>query len=120
MLKTNLYILMANIGLIISFFYWSASEFTLLQFLNTTFYVVLIYMIISLVTYTIKGGFYDGVTFGFRRFRSVMSKDGDPLEEWREKPAPSARVNSTFYRIVRFQWVALLLLLLILILIYYS
>jgi hypothetical protein len=85
-----------------------------------TFYFMLVYMIVSLVTYTIKGGFYDGMAFGFRRFRSVMSKDGDPLEEWREKPAPSARVNQTFYRIVRFQWMALLLLLLILFLIYYS
>ncbi|HLR60827.1 MAG TPA: DUF3899 domain-containing protein [Lentibacillus sp.] len=120
MFKRNLQILLINIAMIVLLVYWSAWTFTMLQFLNMTFYIALIYMILTLATYTIKGGFYDGVAFGLRRFRSKMSKDGDPLDEWRDKPAPSASINQPFYRIVRFQTIALFLLLLILFLVYYS
>ena len=69
--------------------------------------------------YTIKGGFFDGVTFGFRRFNSVFIKRNDYLEEWREKPLPSEKFNSSLYQVLKFQGLALFILLLILIGIYY-
>ncbi|GGJ82629.1 hypothetical protein GCM10007063_01420 [Lentibacillus kapialis] len=120
MLKRNLQLFALNIGVIFLTVCLAASALTVLQFLNITFYFVLIYMVLTLATYTVKGGFYDGVAFGLRRFRSKISKDGDPLEDWREKAAPSARISMPFYKAVRFQTIALLLLLLILFLIYYK
>lgn len=120
MRNKNWSILLLNIGLILILVYTSASGFALIEFVNITFYFLLIYIVLFLAMYTIKGGFFDGVTFGFRRFRHVMSKDPDYLDEWKEKPLPSNKVNKSIHRIVRFQSVALLLLLLVFILIYYS
>ncbi|WP_164667493.1 DUF3899 domain-containing protein [Virgibacillus doumboii] len=120
MRQKNWVILTANIGLILILVNLSESGFSLVQCLNITFYFLLIYMVIYLAMYTIKGGFFDGVTFGFRRFRHVMSKDPDYLDDWKKKPLPSYKVNSSFYRFVRFQSFALLLLLIVLILVYYS
>jgi hypothetical protein len=70
--------------------------------------------------YTIKGGFFDGVTFGFRRFNSIMFKRDDYLEEWRDKPLPSEKFNASLYQRIKFQATSLLLLLIIMISLYYA
>ncbi|MBP1948962.1 DUF3899 domain-containing protein [Virgibacillus litoralis] len=118
--KKNWFILILNISIIFIMVYFRASIFSLVQILNMTFYFLLIYSVIFLLMYTMKGGFYDGVTFGFRRFRSVMSKQQDYLDEWKEKPLPSSKVSQRIYKIARFQSIALFILLIVLVLIYYS
>jgi hypothetical protein len=70
--------------------------------------------------YTIKGGFFDGVTYGFRRFNSIMFKRDDYLEEWREKSLPSEKFNASLYQRIKFQAASLLLLLIIMISLYYA
>ncbi|SEP69757.1 protein of unknown function [Virgibacillus subterraneus] len=120
MYRKNWFILILNISIIFIMVYLRAPVFSLVHFINMTFYFSLIYIVIFLAMYTMKGGFYDGVTFGFRRFRSVMSKQSDYLEEWKEKPLPSSKVSQRFYKFARFQSIALLTLLVALVLFYYG
>ncbi|ALX49784.1 DUF3899 domain-containing protein [Lentibacillus amyloliquefaciens] len=120
MLKTNIRIFLINCGTILLIVYLLESALTLRQLLDITFYFVLVYMVFALFLYTVKGGFYDGVTFGFRRFLSIMSKGGDPLEEWRDKPPISTQISTNLYRVVRFQWLSLTVLLTILFILYYA
>jgi hypothetical protein len=70
--------------------------------------------------YTAKGGFFDGVTFGFRRFNTLMFKKNDYLEEWRNKPLPSEKFNASLYHRLKFQAILLLVLLIILLVLYYT
>jgi len=92
-------------------------EYNLTGFINAVFYISLAYLIVVLFLYTVRGGFYDGVTFSFRRFRAIMSRDY--LEEWKEKPLPSEKNNDNFYSLMKYQLFFLLLLFSILLVIYY-
>ncbi len=69
--------------------------------------------------YVMKGRFFDGVTFGFRRFRAVMSKNPDYLDDWQERAMPSEIINETFYAFIKFQAVSLLFIMVFLLGIYY-
>ncbi|MFB4170099.1 DUF3899 domain-containing protein [Virgibacillus sp. JSM 102003] len=120
MYRKNWFILILNISIILIMVYLRAPAFSLVHIINMTFYFSLIYLVIFLAMYTTKGGFFDGVTFGFRRFRSVMSTHSDHLEEWKKKPLPSSKVSQRFYKFTRFQSIALITLLVALVLIYYA
>jgi uncharacterized integral membrane protein len=108
-----------NIFLTLLIFLIFSSDYTFLYFINSLFYLSTLYLITVLLMYTIKGGFFDGVTFGFRRFNSIMFKRNDYLEEWREKPLPSEKFNASLYQRIKFQAIVLFLLLIILIFVYY-
>jgi hypothetical protein len=77
------------------------------------------YLLVVLLMYTVRGGFFDGVTYGFRRFNSEYIKRNDYLEEWREKPLPSEKFNSSFYQVIKFQGISLFIVLVFLLGIYY-
>ncbi|RDW22362.1 DUF3899 domain-containing protein [Oceanobacillus arenosus] len=96
-----------------------SKQYNLTNFINALFYISLIYIVIGLFMYIKREGFFDGITFGFRRFWSVMSRNPDYLEEWKEKPLPSERKHEKFYRFIKFQGIALLIILVILMVIYY-
>ncbi|MEH7176317.1 DUF3899 domain-containing protein [Neobacillus vireti] len=108
-----------NLLLTLLIFFIFSADYNLLNFINSLFYISIIYFTTVLLMYTIKGGFFDGVTFGFRRFNSIMFKRNDYLEEWREKPLPSEKFNSSLYQRIKFQAVSLLILLILLLFIYY-
>lgn len=118
LLKNKWFLLTFNILLTGLLFFLSSSNYELANYINIVFYVCFFYILLGLVIYTIKGGFYDGVTFGFRRFRALMSKS-DYMDEWQEKPLPSKRVNMGFYTMVKFQSICLIILLVLLLSIYY-
>ena len=111
--------LLLNFILTIVIFFIFSSTYNLLNFINALFYLNLLYLIIVLLMYTIKGGFFDGVTYGFRKFNSMMFKPNDYLEEWREKPLPSEKHNASLYQRLKFQAISLLGLLILLLFIYY-
>ncbi|QGS69978.1 DUF3899 domain-containing protein [Oceanobacillus sp. 143] len=96
-----------------------SDQYNITNFINTLFYISLLYIIIGLFLYIKRGGFFDGITFGFRRFWSVMSRHPDYLEEWKEKPLPSESKNEKFYRFIKFQGIALFIILVVLLVIYY-
>jgi hypothetical protein len=117
----NKWIIFLINGLIsIAFFLIYTSSYTLLDYINSLFYLSLFYLLLFLFMYTMKGGFFDGVTFGFRRFNHVILKQNDHLEEWRDKPLPSDQLNANFYTIIKFQVVALMSLLVLLLAFFYT
>ncbi|GAB4074889.1 hypothetical protein GCM10028778_23920 [Barrientosiimonas marina] len=118
MLKRNVPFFAINMFIISLLVYWTSPGFTLRQFLNTTFYVSMVYLLISLAAYTIKGGFYDGIAFGLRRSRHVISKHKESQDESREKPRPSEKINHIFYKAMWFQCLSLLGVLVSLLIIY--
>ncbi len=120
MFKNNWTLLLLNMVLTILMFFIFSSSYNLLNFINALFYLSAFYLITVLLMYTIKGGFFDGVTFGFRRFNSIMFKKNDYLEEWRDKPLPSEKFNASFYQKCKFQAISLLSLLIILLILYYT
>lgn len=111
--------LFLNILLTLLIFLISSSDYNLLNFINSLFYLSIVYLMTVLLMYTIKGGFFDGVTFGFRRFNSIMFKRNDYLEEWREKPLPSEKFNASLYQRLKFQAIVLGVLLIVFIFVYY-
>ena len=119
MFKNKWKFLLFNLLLTLLVFFIFSSTYILLNIINTLFYFSAFYLITVLLMYTIKGGFFDGVTFGFRRFNSIMFKRNDYLEEWREKPLPSEKFNPSLYQSFKFQAVSLLILLIILLFLYY-
>jgi hypothetical protein len=120
MFKNKWKFFLLNLLLTLLIFLIFSSNYNLLNFINSLFYLSIIYLITVLLMYTIKGGFFDGVTFGFRRFNSIMFKRDDHLEEWRDKPLPSEKFNASLYQRFKFQAISLLVLLIILLFLYYT
>jgi hypothetical protein len=120
MLKNKWKFLLLNLLIILLIFFIFSSAYNLLNLINSVFYLCFFYLITVLIMYTTKGGFFDGVTFGFRRFNSLMFKRNDYLEEWRDKPLPSEKFNASLYQRLKFQAISMLVLLIILLVIYYT
>jgi hypothetical protein len=119
MLKKNWSLFLLNILLSFILFFISADEYNLLHYINKLFYICFLYVLIFLLQYTMKGGFFDGITFGFRRFHHNLFNKDDYLEEWRDKPLPSEKVQPSVYYMMIFQSISLILVLLLLLGIYY-
>ncbi|AYV68570.1 MULTISPECIES: DUF3899 domain-containing protein [Niallia] len=113
------FIFLINLFLTFILFFISSSEYSLVHYINSVFYLTFLYIVIFLFMYIAKGGFFDGVTFSFRRFHHVILKRNDYLEEWKEKPLPSQKFNKRFYSVLKFQVISLFVYLLILLIIYY-
>ncbi len=101
-------------------FFQFSSAYNLVNFINILFYVSGVYLLLFLILFIANGRFFDGVTFGFRRFRRTVSKEKNYLNEVEDKPLPSEMINKSFYRFIVFQSVALLMIQTVLLIIYYS
>lgn len=120
MFKNNRNFFLLNILITLLLFFIFSSNYNLLNFINSLFYLSFLYLVIVMFMYTSKGGFFDGVTFGFRRFKSIMFTRNGYLEEYLDKPLPSENFNASIYQRLKFQTVSLLVLLIILIFLYYT
>jgi len=116
--KRKLGLFLINMAVIFAVFFFG-SEHTLISLINTVFYVGLIYVVAVLFMFTVKGGFFDGLVFGFRRYNHIMFKRKDYLEEWKKKPLPSESFNIRIYRLLQFQCYILLGGIIVLLIIYY-
>ncbi|MCU9613409.1 DUF3899 domain-containing protein [Caldibacillus lycopersici] len=120
MYKNKWLMLLVNLLFIFLMFFIFAPKYDFLHFINAFFYIFAIYAIIYLFLFTVKGGFFDGIVFGFRRFNNKMFNKEDYLEEWKDKPLPSESLSMTFYQWLKSQTLLLLLLLLILLVLFYT
>ncbi|MFD1851983.1 DUF3899 domain-containing protein [Oceanobacillus bengalensis] len=111
--------LLLNITVTVLLVFIFSDGYGIIHFVNGFFFISFAYLIVLLFQLTIRGGFYNGITFGFRRFRSIMSRDRDYLEEWKDKPLPSEKTNDTFYSFLKFQTIALIGIFLLLMFLYY-
>lgn len=59
--------------ILLSFFIYQ--KLTLLSFINISFYFGITLLFIAAFTMTIKGGFFDGITYGFRRLFESKGKE---------------------------------------------
>ncbi|WP_102028041.1 DUF3899 domain-containing protein [Salirhabdus sp. Marseille-P4669] len=118
-LKNKWIFLTLNLLLTLLLFFFFAPQYSLKGIINTLFYIDFLYLMLFLIMYVMKGRFFDGVTFGFRRFRAVMSKNPDYLDDWQERAMPSEIINETFYAFIKFQAVSLLFIMVFLLGIYY-
>ncbi|MGG3888312.1 DUF3899 domain-containing protein [Metabacillus fastidiosus] len=65
-------------------------EISLILFINSTFFISGTYLFLILLTMTVKSGFYDGITFGFRR---LFTTNGKYLSRWEaENMTPSSKL----------------------------
>lgn len=109
----------ANIFLVIIGSLIFSGNLTIVTLVNNLFYISFIYLIIWLFLLTIRGGFYDGITYGFRRFHYIMSRNKDYLVEWKKKALPSENLHMTLYQHVKFQAYFLLFIFLTVLGLYY-
>ncbi|MDQ0230601.1 DUF3899 domain-containing protein [Metabacillus malikii] len=93
-------------------------ELTLLHFINTTFFIGGFFLFISLLTITVKSGFFDVVTYGFRRMFVSKGKELTKQEAL-EIPAMSKLVTFD-HAILLYNGLALLCIMLIALGIYYN
>lgn len=87
----------------------------LVHLINTLFYFTTFYLIVFLYLFVAKGGFFDGLAYGFRRFRFRNFTDYANMGE----DLPSVQVNSVFYYVIKYQFITFALLLFIAQLIYF-
>ncbi|WP_085521735.1 DUF3899 domain-containing protein [Tuberibacillus sp. Marseille-P3662] len=56
-------------------------QINMLTIVNGSFLVGLFYLIVGLVLYIIQGGFFNGITYSFRRFFRRTSRQGDIMND---------------------------------------
>ncbi|WP_425542203.1 DUF3899 domain-containing protein [Salinibacillus aidingensis] len=118
-IKNKWFFLFINILItLFVFFYNAAPGHSLKYLINSLFYVSFPYIMLSLILYVTRERFFDGITFGFRRFWAEMSKK-DYMEEWKERPLPSEKISIRFLKALSFQALSLLILMILLLFIYY-
>ncbi|MDC3417209.1 DUF3899 domain-containing protein [Aquibacillus salsiterrae] len=89
----------------------------LLSMINTLFYVGFFYLTCSLLMFTIKGKFFDGIVYGFRKVAASFSRP--VFDEEENKPQPSERISKPVLTFFLFQGTFLTIIMVILLTIYY-
>ncbi|MBO8156271.1 MAG: DUF3899 domain-containing protein [Bacillaceae bacterium] len=113
-------LLLFNFTLILIIFFLKSPSYDLFHFINSLFYVGSVYFFAGLLLMVIKGKFFDGITYSFRRFFHKSSKQPDYLDEWEVKPLPSEKVNPDLLKVCLFQGSIIFVIMGILIYVYYS
>ncbi|WP_228409596.1 DUF3899 domain-containing protein [Radiobacillus deserti] len=72
-------------------------------YIDAIFSLSLLYIMFALFLFILRGRFFDGVTYGFRRFIHRMGKNKDLLDEFEKKPLPSDMINMNFYKAIVYQ-----------------
>jgi len=116
--KNYFIVLLVNIGIVSVIFFFFYDERSLTNIINAFFFITVFYMIIYLYLFISKGKFFDGITYGARRFRDMIFQREEDIDHL-DKLLPSERVNLQVYQMFKKQFFTLLIFLLILQLIYF-
>ncbi|RKD68071.1 uncharacterized protein DUF3899 [Sinobaca qinghaiensis] len=117
--KINSALFAVNLMIILVLFFGLFSNKSFLDFINGGFYVFSVYFILSLIFFVIKGKFFDGIIYSFRRFSSRVAK-GNANEDYLQKRDPSETLSSQFLSIWYYQTIILAVFICFLLLLYYS
>ncbi|WP_255437594.1 DUF3899 domain-containing protein [Thalassobacillus sp. CUG 92003] len=120
MLKNKWFFLLLNLFLATLFFLITAPSYNLFNYINQLFYLAYFYLVVALLMWVIRGGFFDGITYSFRRFADRVSRNRDYLDDWETKKLPSQTVNNEVLKFFFFQGVFLSSGLLGLLVVYYQ
>src|SRR5699024_8958274 len=74
-----------------------APKYTLIHFINITFYIFSIFLIVFLFLHIKKGVLFDGLSFVMNRFRIMMSKNMVVIDSFKHKKKTSQYVNIIFF-----------------------
>lgn len=81
MLKNKIYrFFLSSVVLTVLLSIFIYGRLTLLHLINISFYISATLLFVSLLTITVKGGFFDGITYGFRRMFRVKGKELTKVE----------------------------------------
>lgn len=117
-IKNKWVLLLINLLLSFMFFLLSAPEYNLHHYINALFYISSFYLIVWLISFIVRGRFFDGIIYGFRRFGGrIVNKD--LLDEWADKPNPSESISTSFLTVILFQGLSLTLVTVGLLVIFY-
>ncbi|MGP4062037.1 DUF3899 domain-containing protein [Halobacillus sp. H74] len=111
--------ILINIAVVTLLFAVLAPVYDLFHYINQLFYVAYFYLFFGIIMWVVRGGFFDGITYGFRRFTNQMSKQKDYLDDWKEKPLPSKNISSSVPKFFLYHGMVLSIGLLVLLLLYY-
>ncbi|MDX6154371.1 DUF3899 domain-containing protein [Marinococcus sp. PL1-022] len=118
--KLNLFVFAANLiaaGLLLFIF---SPAFGLLNMINYVFYVGLFYLIIFIAAFVMRGGFFDAITHSFRKVAHRLAPSRPSNQGWEQRLAPSEVIQTSFFRVLFFQTVSLIVLDLLLLAVYYA
>ncbi len=115
----NLFYLVVSILISFILFLLFTTNYSFVNYLNILFYQFLIYLSFCLSLFIIKNRFFDGITYGLRRFRRLITRSDDSFIPTNESTVPSEKVSQLFYQLVIFQTIALFITVVILHLIYF-
>lgn len=120
-LKNKWFLLLLNIILSFLLFLVFAPQYHFIHFINSSFYLTGVYLLLCIFLFITNGRFFDGLIFGVRRFHRSKSgsKQRDYLNEMKDKRLPSEMINQSFYYFILFQGSSLLIMQIILLTIYY-
>lgn len=120
MIRNKWMVLFINVTIAGIVFWLKAPVYNLFHFINSVFYVGSFYFFIGLVLLVIRGKFFDGITYSFRRFIHKSSKNPDYLDDWEDKPLPSEKIHAEFMKFFLFQGAVLMAIMVFLLLAYYT
>ncbi|MFG6149460.1 DUF3899 domain-containing protein [Halobacillus sp. B23F22_1] len=109
-----------NLLLISLIFSLLAPAYDLVTFIDLLFYLCFFYLFIGLLLWIIKGGFFDAITYSFRKVTNRVAKNKDYLDDFEDKPLPSQMFKRKFVHFFLFQGAILLIALLLLLIVYYK
>ncbi|MFQ3543887.1 DUF3899 domain-containing protein [Halobacillus rhizosphaerae] len=118
--KNKWFMIIFNLLITTLFFFIWAPAYDLFNYINQLFYIAYFYLFVGLLMLVIRGGFFDAVTYSFRRFHGKLAKNRDYMDEWEKKPLPSQTINSTWLKFFMFQGITLSVGLLGLLALYYK
>ncbi len=123
MIKLNIlsnkwWLLLINLSISILLLIINGRPYKIFGYTDILFYLSSFYLFIGLALFVVEGRFFDGITYGFRRFFATTSKRRDYLDDWEEKPLPSQKVNRRFVNLMLFEGSILLILMFILTLLF--
>ncbi|MCP3026684.1 DUF3899 domain-containing protein [Halobacillus sp. A5] len=97
-----------------------APVYNLIAFIDILFYLCFFYLFVGLFLWIVKGGFFDAITYSFRRVTNRVAKNKDYLDDFEDKPLPSQMFKKKLVHFFLFQGIILLIALLILLVVYYQ
>ncbi|WP_101843477.1 DUF3899 domain-containing protein [Halobacillus sp. Marseille-P3879] len=109
-----------NLLLIGLLFILFAPAYNLITFIDLLFYLSFFYLFVGLLLWIIKGGFFDAITYSFRKVTNRVAKNKDYLDDFEDKPLPSQMFKKKFAYFFLFQGAILLAALIVLLVVYYQ
>jgi hypothetical protein len=93
-MKKIIYLLLFSQAAILALSFAWFKDITLLNYINISFYIASILLLVSLLIYTINSGFFDNIS---RSFRHIFASKGSYTQKEKEELIPLSAIISVNY-----------------------